>query len=49
MLFGSGKCHTIYNRIRYLVSNKSDITNSIKQSFARIRIDSNNSLPLEKH
>ena len=30
VLFGSGLCHAIYNRIRYLVSNKSDITNSIK-------------------
>ena len=38
----------IYDRIRYLISEKSGITNSINHNFARIRIDSHNSLPIEK-
>ena len=38
----------IYNRIRYLISEKSGITDIINHNFARIRIDSCNSLPIEK-
>ena len=34
--------------IEYLISEKSVITESINQSFARIRIDSHNFLPNEK-
>ena len=34
--------------IKYLISEKNGITDSIKHTFARIRIDSNNSLPIEK-
>ena len=32
--------------IKYLISEKSDITGSINHNFTRIRIDSNNSLPI---
>ena len=38
----------IYDRFRYLISEKSSITNSINHNFARIRVDSYNSLPIEK-
>ena len=38
----------IYNRIIYLISEKSGITNSINHIFARIRIDLYSSLPTEK-
>ena len=44
VLFDSGLCHAIYNRI----SEKSGIKDSINHDFARIRIDSSNSLPIEK-
>ena len=33
----------IYNRIRYLISGKGGITDSINHNFAKIRIDSHNS------
>ena len=48
VLFGPGWYDAIYNRIRYLISEKSGITDSINHNFARIRIDSYNSLPIEK-
>ena len=35
-------------RLKYLISAKSGITDSINHKFARIRIDSYNSLPIEK-
>ena len=38
----------IYNTIRYLISKKSGIKNSIYHNFPRIRIDSYNSLPIQK-
>ena len=34
--------------INYLINEKSGITYSINHNFARIRIDSYNSLPIEK-
>ena len=40
--------HKICDSINYLVSEKSDITDSIYHNFARIRIDSYNSLPTKK-
>ena len=40
--------NAIYDRIKYLISEKSGITNSINYNFATIRIDSYNSLPIEK-
>ena len=43
-LFGS----RFYDRIKYFISKKSGITDSIKYNFAKIRIDSYNSLPIEK-
>ena len=48
LLFGSKLHNAISNRIRYLISKKSDITDSINHNFARIKIDSVNSLPVEK-
>ena len=38
----------IYDRIRYLLSKKSGITESINYNSARTRTDSYNSLPIEK-
>ena len=48
LLFGSKSYGAIYNRIRYLISKKSGITDIIYHNFARIRIDSYNSLSIEK-
>ena len=48
VLFGSKQNDAIYNRIRYLISKKSGITDITSHNFARIRIDSYNSLPKEK-
>ena len=46
VLFGTEQYNAIYNKIRYLTSEKSGITNSITHNFAKIRIDSYNSLSL---
>ena len=35
--------------IRYLISQKSGITDSINHNFARTRVDSYNSLPIERN
>ena len=48
VLSGSGYYDKIYDSIKYLISKKSGITDSINCNFARIRIDSYNSLPIEK-
>ena len=48
VLFGHGWYDAICNRIRYLISKKSGITNIINHDFAGIRIDPNNSLPIEE-
>ena len=48
VLFASERYNAIYNRIKYLISEKSGITDSINHNFARIRIDSFNYLPIEK-
>ena len=48
VLFGPEKYDAIYKRIRYLISLKSDITYVISHNYARIKIDSYDSLPLEK-
>ena len=48
VLFSPERCDPIYDRIRYLVSEKNDITYSISHNFATIRIDSYNSLPIKK-
>ena len=41
-------CDKICDRIKYLISKKSGITYSINHNFGIIRIDSYNSLPIEK-
>ena len=38
----------MYNRIRYLIGQKSGVTYVFSHNYARIKIDSYNSLPLEK-
>ena len=38
----------ICDKVKYLISGKSDITDSINHNFGEIRIDSYNSLPIEK-
>ena len=48
LLFGSEKYDFIYNMIRYLISVKSGITYVISHNYAKIKVDSYNSLPLEK-
>ena len=40
--------NAIFDKINYLISKKSGITESITHNFARIRIDSCNSLLIEK-
>ena len=49
-LFGreKKKHDVIYNRIRYLISQKSGITYVISHNYARIKVDSYDCLPLEK-
>ena len=44
VLFAPGQYDAIYNRI----SGKSGITDSVNHNFATIRIDTYNSLPIEK-
>ena len=48
VLFGSEKYDFIYNRIRYLVGVKSGITYVVCHNYVKIKVDSCNSLPLEK-
>ena len=38
----------ICDKIKYLISRNSGITNSINHNFGKIRIDSYNSLPIKK-
>ena len=47
-LFGSEKYYAIYDRIRYLLSLKSGITYVYSHYFGKIKVDSYDSLPLEK-
>ena len=47
-LFGSEKYDSIYNRIRYLISVKSDITYIISHNYTKIKVGSYTSLRLEK-
>ena len=48
VLYGPEKYNVIYNRIRCLISQKSSITYVFSYNYARIKIDSYDSLPLEK-
>ena len=47
-LFGSEKCNSIYNRIRYLTGVKSSISYVISHNYAKIKVDSNDYLSLIK-
>ena len=47
-LYGSEKYDAICNRIRYLISQKSGITYIFFRYFAKIKVDSYDSLPIEK-
>ena len=48
MLFRGEKYDFIYNRIRYFIRVKSDITYFISHNYAKIKFDSYDSLPLDK-
>ena len=48
VLFGPERLNTIYDRINYLVSEKSGVPYSVNHNFIRIKIDSYNFLPTEK-
>ena len=48
VLFGGEKYGLIYNRIRYLIGVKSGITYVISHNYAKAKVDSYDSLPLEK-
>ena len=46
--FGSEKKDFIYNKLRYLISVTNGITYVISHNYAKIKVDSYDSLPLEK-
>ena len=48
LLFDYGFFDKICDKIKYLVNEKSDVTDSINHNFRKIRIDSYNSLSIEK-
>ena len=48
VLFDYGLFDKICDKIKYLISKKSAITNIINYNFGRIRIDSYNSIPIKK-
>ena len=48
VLFRSEKCNSIYNKIRYLIGVKNGSTYVITHNYPKIKVDSYNSLPLEK-
>ena len=48
VLLGHSWYDKIWDRIKYLISKKSGITDSINYNFVRIRIDLYNSLPIEQ-
>ena len=47
-LFEEEEYQAIYNRIRYFISQKSGITYIFSHYFAKIKVDSYDSLPIEK-
>ena len=49
ILFDYGLFNKICDQIKYLISKKIGITNSINHNFGRIRIDSYNSVPIKKY
>ena len=48
LVFASETHNEIYDRIRYLISEKGGITDSINYNIAGIKIDSYNSLSIKK-
>ena len=48
ILFDYGLFNEICDKIKYLISKKSNIINNINHNFGKIRIDSYNSLPIKK-
>ena len=48
VLLGPEKYDAIYNRIRYFISLKSSIVYIFSHYFAKIKVDSYDSLPIEK-
>ena len=48
LLFGSEKYDVIDNRIRYLISLKSSIAYAFSHYYAKIKVDSYDSLPIEE-
>ena len=48
ILIGPEKYDAICNRIRYFISQKSDITYVVSDNYAKIKINSYDSLALEK-
>ena len=48
VLFDYSYCDKTCDKIKYLISEKSDITDSSNHNFGRIRIDLHGSLPIEK-
>ena len=49
VLFGPGRYGAIFDMIKYLTSLKSGVSYVISHNFARIKVDSYDSLPMEKH
>ena len=49
VLFDYGLLDKICDKIKYLISKNSDITNSINYNFVKIKIGSYNSLPIKKY
>ena len=47
-LFGTKKHDAVYDKTRYLLSKKSGITYIFSHYFAKIKVDSYDSLPIEK-
>ena len=48
VLFGPEKYDAIYNTCIYLISQKTGITYVTSHNYAQIKVDSQDSLPLEK-
>ena len=48
VLFEYGLLDKMFDKIKYLISKTSGITNSINYNFEKIKIDSYNSLPIKK-
>ena len=48
VLFDYNNCDEGCDKIKYLISEKKGITDSVDHNFARIRIDSYDSLPFKK-